>query len=99
MKTEKQLRAHYHCYPQRSTLFAQIASLLYSIYQSDSLHYSLNIAEALLDTSGAFWQLIFSCTLVEFDVPVVYIEIENTGRLNPIVEIDMKGNFLSFHIA
>ena len=99
MKTEEQLHTYYYCYPQRSALFTQITSLLHSIYQPDSPHHSLDVAEALPDTSGAFWQLIFSRTLVEFDVPVVFIEIENTGRLNPIVEIDMKGNFLSFHIA
>src|SRR5947207_3335729 len=99
MKTERQLRAHYHCYLQRSTSFTQIASLLHSIYQPDSPHHSFDITEALPDTSRAFWQLIFLCTLVEFDVPVVYIKIENTGHLNPIVKIDMKGNFLSFHIA
>ena len=99
MKTEEQLCAHYHCYPQRSTSFTQIASFLNFIYQLDSPHYSLDITEALPDIFEAFWQLIFSCTLVEFDVPVVYIKIENTSCLNPIVKINMKGNFLSFHIA
>src|SRR5436309_890894 len=99
MKTEEQLHTYYHCYPQRDTSFVQIASLLHSIYQSDSPHHSLEVSKALPDTFSAFWQLIVLHTLVEFDVLVVYIEIENISHLNAIVEIDIKSNFLSFHIA